>query len=139
MKRKIINSQMNNYQTYLMYLRQCRSLAENVFKYNNLPNYIDVAYINKILVNNGSIAWFKDDILGIIALPWVRQGGLDVYGRPTTIRVLGSNGYSRELKIVQVFKDVSKQGSEGGSGESAMLALKALKYCSYFCLLQKFL
>ena len=98
MKRKIINSQMNNYQTYLMYLRQCRSLAENVFKYNNLPNYIDVAYINKILVNNGSIAWFKDDILGIIALPWVRQGGLDVYGRPTTIRVLGSNGYSRELK-----------------------------------------
>lgn len=98
MKRKIINSQMNNYQTYLMYLRQCRSLAENVFKYTNLPNYIDVSYVNKILVNNGSIAWFKDDVLGVIALPWVRQGNLDVYGRPTTIRVLGSNGYSRELK-----------------------------------------
>ena len=98
MKRKIINSQMNNYQTYLMYLRQCRSLAENVFKYDKLPDYIDVAYINKILVNNGSIAWFKDDVLGVIALPWVRQGNLDVYGRPTKIRVLGSNGYSRELK-----------------------------------------
>lgn len=99
MKKRIINSQMNNYQCYLMYLRQCRSLAENVFKYNNLPEYIDVAFINKVLVNSGSIAFFKDDILGVIALPWVRAGNLDVYGRPTKIRVCGSNGYSRTLDI----------------------------------------
>lgn len=98
MKRRIINSQLNNYQCYLMYLRQCRSLAENVFKYENLPEYIDVSFINKVLVNNGSIAFFKDEILGVIALPWVRQGNLDVYGRPTTIRVNGTNGYTKELK-----------------------------------------
>lgn len=97
MKKKLINSQMNNFQTYLMYLRQCRSLAENVFKYNNLPEYVDVAFINKTLVNKGSIAWFKDEVLGVIALPWVRQGKLDVYGRPTSIRVLGSNGYTKVL------------------------------------------
>lgn len=99
MKRRLINSQMNNYQCYLMYLRQCKSLAENVFKYNNLPEYIDVSYMNKELVNKGSIAFFKDDILGVIALPWTREGNLDVYGRPTKIRVFGSNGYSRTLNI----------------------------------------
>ena len=98
MKKRLINSQLENYQTYLMYLRQCRSLAENVFKFDNLPEYVDVAFINKTLVNRGSIAWFKDDVLGVIALPWVRQGSLDVYGRPTTIRVQGSNGYSKVLK-----------------------------------------
>lgn len=98
MQKKLINSQLNNYQTYLMYLRQCRTLAENVFKFDNLPEYVDVAFINKALVDRGSIAWFKDDVLGVIALPWVRQGNLDVYGRPTTIRVQGRNGYSRTLK-----------------------------------------
>lgn len=99
MKRRLINSQLNNYQCYLMYLRQCRSLAENVFKYENLPEYIDVSFINKELVNRGSIAFFKDEILGVIALPWVREGNLDVYGRPTKIRVLGNNGYSKTLNI----------------------------------------
>lgn len=98
MKKKLINSQINNYQTYLMYLRQCRTLAENVFKFDKLPQYVDVAFINKVLVNRGSIAWFKDDVLGVIALPWVRSGNLDVYGRPTTIRVTGQNGYTRTLK-----------------------------------------
>ena len=98
MKKKLINSQINNYQTYLLYLRQCRTLAENVFKFDKLPQYVDVAFINKVLVNRGSIAWFKDDVLGVIALPWVRSGNLDVYGRPTTIRVTGQNGYTRTLK-----------------------------------------
>ena len=38
MKKRLINSQLNNYQCYLMYLRQCRSLAENVFKFNDDKN-----------------------------------------------------------------------------------------------------
>lgn len=97
MRKKTVNSQLNNFKTYLMYLRQCRSLAENVFKLDNVPEFVDISYINKVLVDNGSIAWFKDDVLGVIALPWVRQGNLDVYGRPTTIRVQGNNGYSRTL------------------------------------------
>lgn len=97
MRKKTVNSQLNNFKTYLMYLRQCRALAENVFKLDKVPEFVDISYINKILVDNGSIAWFKDDILGVIALPWVRQGNLDVYGRPTTIRVQGSNGYTRVL------------------------------------------
>lgn len=97
MRKSMVNSQLNNYKTYLMYLRQCRSLAENVFKFKDCPEYIDIAYINKILVEKGSIAWFKDDILGVLALPYTRAGNLDVYGRPTTIRVFGTNGYTKVL------------------------------------------
>lgn len=99
MQKKTINSQFNNFKAYLMYLRQCRSLAENVFLFENLPEYVDVAYINKTLVEKGSIAWFKDEVMGLLALPWVRQGDLDVYGRPTTIRVYGSNGYTKVLEV----------------------------------------
>ena len=57
------NSQITNYYTYMMKLRQCKALAENVFCYENLPLEIDVAYMNQILVNKGAIAFFKDEIL----------------------------------------------------------------------------
>ena len=92
------NSQITNWYTYLMKLRQCRALAENVFCYENLPKEIDVAYMNQTLVNKGAIAFFKDEVMGLIALPYTTIGKLDVYGRPQRIQVFGKNGYNRQLK-----------------------------------------
>lgn len=98
MRKKLVNSQLNNFATYQMYLRQCLTLAENVFELVNLPIYIDVAYVNKVLLRKGAIAFFYDDILEeILALPFISYGKLDVYGRPLKIQVFGKNGYSRIL------------------------------------------
>lgn len=97
MKRKLINSQLSNFATYNMYLRQLLTLAENVFEFKNLPPFIDVSYINKQLLRKGSIAFFKDEVLGLLALPYIVVNGLDVYGRPKRIEVLGQNGYRRVL------------------------------------------
>lgn len=97
MKKRMINSQISNYKTYLMYKRQMKTLAENVFKFNNLPEYIDVSYLNKTLLNDGAIAFFKDEVLGVIALPFCSYGKLDVYGRPNQIYVFGQNGYHEVL------------------------------------------
>lgn len=80
-----------------MYKRQMKTLAENVFKFNNLPEYIDVSYLNKTLLNDGAIAFFKDEVLGVIALPFCSYGKLDVYGRPNQIYVFGQNGYHEVL------------------------------------------
>lgn len=91
------NSQITNYYTYLMKLRQCRSLAENVFCYEKMPEMIDVAYMNAVLVNKGAIAFFKDEIMGLIALPFSISGKLDVYGRPQRIIAYGKNGYNKPL------------------------------------------
>ena len=98
MKTKLINSQLNNYKTYQMYFRQMLSLAENVFEFENLPEFIDLAFLNKSLVRNGSIAFFKDEELGVLALPYTSIGTLDVYSRPKTIQVQGQNGYQKTLK-----------------------------------------
>lgn len=98
MKQKLINSQLDNYKTYLMYRRQCITLAENVFEFKNLPQFIDVSYLNKILLKNGRIAFFKDEIMGLIALPFNNVTRLDVYGRPLEIQVYSSNGYTKKLK-----------------------------------------
>lgn len=98
MKKKLVNSQLSNFLTYQMYLRQLLTLAENVFEFENLPAFIDVSYLNKELLRKGSIAWFMDDVMGLIALPYNNIGTLDVYGRPKTIQVIARNGYTRTLK-----------------------------------------
>ena len=97
MQKRLMNSQLSNYKTYLMYRRQLLTLAENVFSFKNLPTYIDVSYVNMQLVNTGSIAFFVDDILGLLALPYTNQGNLDVYGRPTKIRVHSNTNYHKTL------------------------------------------
>lgn len=97
MKRRMINTQISNFKTFNMYFRQMLTLAENVFEFKNLPEYIDVSFLNKTLLRQGSIAFFKDEILGLIALPYNTIGKDDVYGRPTNIQVFGNNGYVRRL------------------------------------------
>lgn len=98
MKKSLVNSQITNKKTELMYRRQMITLAENVFEFKNLPEYIDVSYLNKTLVYNGAIAFFEDEVLGVIALPFDIIGNLDIYGRPINIMTRSSNGrYHKKL------------------------------------------
>lgn len=98
MRKKVFNSQLNNLATYRKYKRELTTLAQNVFNYENLPEFIDVAYLNKTLLIKGAIAFFKDEILGVIALPFTSETEIDLYGRPLNITVMGENGYTRNLK-----------------------------------------
>lgn len=98
MQKRLINSQLSNFKTYEMYKRQLLTLAENVFEFKNLPTFIDTAYMNKQLLRNGGVAFFKDEVMGLLALPYINVGKLDVYGRPTEIKVIARNGYNRTLK-----------------------------------------
>lgn len=98
MRKKLINSQLTNMKTYLMYREEMLTLAENVFEFKNLPEFIDVSYLNKTLLRNGSIAFFKDEVLGLIALPYDVIGNFDIYGRPITIMARAANGtYYKKL------------------------------------------
>lgn len=81
-----------------MYFRQMLTMAENVIYYKNMPSNIDISFLNKQLISNGSIAFFKDEYLGLLALPYNRIGKLNVYNLPINIEVFGQNGYSRKLK-----------------------------------------
>lgn len=99
MKTTMINSQMSNFATYNMYFRQMLALAENVFEFENLNKFVDVSYLNKTLLRQGSIAFFKDEILGLLALPYRSLSTLDIYGRPKKIEVFSkANNYHRILK-----------------------------------------
>ena len=99
MDSKLVNSQMNNWYTYLLKMEECNIVAENTFQIKKIPKdcLIDIGYVNSQLVSDGSIAWFKDELLGLLALPYVSLSGLDVYGRPVKIEVIGRNGYRKVL------------------------------------------
>ena len=97
MQKELIKTQISNFKTFDMYRRQLLTLAENVFEFENLPEFIDVAYLNKNLLRKGSIAFFKDEVMGVLALPYINIGNLDVYGRPQKIQVVSQNGYTKIL------------------------------------------
>lgn len=111
MQKKLINSQLYNYKTYLMYKEECLTLAENVFNIKNISEYIDMSYVNQVLTRQGAIAFFMDDVLGLLALPFTSVSSRDVYGRPKRITVEGENGYTRTLsenEFVIMYDNTSK-------------------------------
>lgn len=98
MRKQLKENQLSNFKTYQMYLREMLTLAENVFEFENLPDFIDVSFLNKKLLRDGSIAFFKDEYLGVIALPYTVMGTLDIYQRPQKIMAIAPNGsYRRTL------------------------------------------
>lgn len=102
MGKRNVRTQMSNLKTTEMYKKQMISLASNVFNFKNLLEvapFMDLSYVNRELVHKGSIAFFVDEYLGLLALPYVNMGRLDLYGRPIDIQVIGKNGYTRQLKF----------------------------------------
>lgn len=97
MRKQLKENQLSNWRTYQMYLREMLTLAENVFEFENLPDFIDVAFLNKKLLRDGSIAFFKDEYLGVIALPYTVMGTLDIYQRPQKIMAIAPNGSYRRI------------------------------------------
>lgn len=97
MRKQLKENQLSNFKTYQMYLREMLTLAENVFEFENLPDFIDVAFLNKKLLRDGSIAFFKDEYLGVIALPYTVMGTLDIYQRPQKIMAIAPNGSYRRI------------------------------------------
>lgn len=99
MKTKLINSQLTNMLTMQSYRRRMCSMAENVLLIKELPEFIDVGYVNRHLLRRGAIVFFVDEVLGLLALPYVNISRRDIYGRPRKIIVRGENGlYRRTLE-----------------------------------------
>lgn len=100
MRATIANSQLTNYKTYMMVLDDMIELAENVYTFKNIPDYIDEGYVNQVLLLQGSIAWFYDDVVkSLVALPYSVMNGYDIYNRPKEIMARARNGrYYRKLK-----------------------------------------
>jgi len=73
-----------------------------MFEWKNLPDTIDPRYVELILFELGSCAFFNDIAMGDMVLPFTYQGIIDHQHNPTEIRVYSSNGRYSAPKINNV-------------------------------------
>lgn len=77
---------MANGATYVQYYNRLMELSMSMFKWKNLPDTVDERYLELGLFSSGCMVFFKDDVIGELALNMTYQGGFDIYGEPTKRR-----------------------------------------------------
>lgn len=77
---------MANGATYVQYYNRLMELSMSMFEWKNLPDTVDERYLELGLFSSGCMVFFKDDVIGELALNMSYQGGFDIYGEPTRRR-----------------------------------------------------
>lgn len=95
--RQFWESATSNNAAYLQYYNRLMELSISMFEWKNLPYTIDSRFLELILFSDGMSVFFKDDILGYLALRTTIGGHLNVYQIPTERMAYASNGYQRHL------------------------------------------
>lgn len=90
-------SAKRNNRTYLQYFNRLTELAISMFEWKNLPESVDARFLELALFGEGMSVFFKDEVLGYLALRTMIGGRLNVYQIPTERRAFASNGYNRSL------------------------------------------
>lgn len=87
---------MNN-RTYQQYYNRLTELAISMFEWKNLPPTVDERFLEMSLYSDGMAVFFKDDVLGELALQCMIGGNLNVYRIPKERKAYASNGYQQQL------------------------------------------
>lgn len=80
------NTLMANGATYVQYYNRLMELSMSMFEWKNLPDTVDERYLELGLFSSGCMVFFKDDVIGELALNMTYQGRLNIYGEPTRRR-----------------------------------------------------
>lgn len=80
------NTLMANGATYVQYYNRLMELSMSMFEWNNLPDTVDERYLELGLFSSGCMVFFKDDVIGELALNMTYQGDFNIYGEPTKRR-----------------------------------------------------
>lgn len=89
---------MNN-STYMQYFDRLMELAVSMFEWDNMPEEIDVRFLELSLFRDGKAVFFRDDDLDqYLALKCAINGGYNVYGIPVNRRAYSpTNKYQKQL------------------------------------------
>lgn len=79
------------------YADRLMELSISMFEWKNIPDTIDERFLELMLFRNGSVVFFKDEVMGHLALPWTNNGNLSVYGIPRKRRAYAVSGYQSKV------------------------------------------
>lgn len=96
--RRFWDSLWSNDATFIHYYHRLTELAISMFEWQNVPDTIDVRYLELVLFKFGQAVFFKDDVMGYLALGNNEAGNFNVYGIPKRRRAISEyNGYHMRL------------------------------------------
>ena len=99
MSKKKIEAKLKNEATFAQYYNNLRNISQSTFLYENLPETIDPAFLEKVLFDYGMAAVFEEPDIGLVCLPCVAAGGYDINGIPTNVRAFsGFTGFTKLLR-----------------------------------------
>lgn len=81
-----------------IYFNRLVELCISMFKWDGLPDTVDERFL-ELALTLGNCLFFRDDVLGYLALRSANAGELNVYGIPTRRQVIAPNGYNAERTI----------------------------------------
>lgn len=97
--REFWESATRNGLQWRLYYNRLVEIATSMFKWENVPDTIDIRFLELSLFAEGHAVFFKDEDLGYLCLRCAIGGGFNVYRIPLERHVITSCGYSRELSI----------------------------------------
>ena len=90
-------SQKYNQAGFIQYYNRLMALSISMFEWKGMPKSIDTRFLELCLFGDGFAVFFKDEILGFLALRCAIGGRLNVYQIPMQRRAFASNGYQMNL------------------------------------------
>lgn len=96
-KTQFSDSLSMNMGAYAQYYNRLTELSISMFEWKNLPNTIDSRFLELALFQDGQAVFFKDEVMGYLALQNAVNGGFDVYRVPKGRRAYAVNGYNKIL------------------------------------------
>lgn len=110
--------------SYRYFYNELYGIAISRFIYDNMPEEINVRFLEKMLIEQGKVLFFYDEDLGYTALPYTNDGRLDIYNDPINRRAYATSGYHKKLN-----KDNSViiYNNESRTNELPILQYYALK------------
>lgn len=72
-------------------------LALSRYKWNGLPLTVDETFLEKMLLMRGGVAFFIEEDVGLLSLPFNFAGEFDIYWNPANFFVYGARGFHRLL------------------------------------------
>ena len=90
------SAKLNNY-SFKQYYNRLTELSVSMFEWKNVPDTIDIRFLELALFGDGLAVFFYDDVLGYLALRCAIGGQINVYRIPTKRRAYAANGYNKNL------------------------------------------
>lgn len=106
---------LNTATYYRQYYDRLMELSMVMFEWTGVPKGVDIRFLEKTLFLDGKAVFFRDDVMGELALKCATDGGFNVYGVPMRRRAYADNGYHNNLNeenSVIIWNNYLRTGSQ---------------------------